>query len=91
MEFYFQKNTSQLIILISTGSFNLGIEKILNKKENKTRSKLSYLVRSYKGTNTGINSAEKRSLETPITINNKVIKTSIYDQDIETTDIIEVK
>ena len=85
------ENTSQLIILISTGSFNLGIEKILNKKDNKTRSKLSYLVRSYKGTNTGINSAEKRSLETPITINNKVIKTSIYDQDIETTDIIEVK
>jgi len=81
----------QLIIMISSSAYNNGFKETIDKKEHKGKLKsLHYLTRSYHGPNEGKTKEEKRKNETPISINGDLIKTSIYDCPIETSNINQV-
>ena len=85
-------NSDQLIIMISSSAYNGGFAKTMKKSENKNKLKsFHYLTRQYIGKNKGSNAEERKRLETPIVINNKVIKTSFYENSSETSHIVKVK
>lgn len=75
--------SDQLIIFVSSTAYNGAIDEVLQDRKNKSKlGRLYYLKRFWRGPNKG--GPDK---EMPITINNKVIKTGIYDQALETSQI----
>tara|TARA_B100000963_G_C22621011_1_gene669966 strand:- start:722 stop:2842 length:2121 start_codon:yes stop_codon:yes gene_type:complete len=85
-------NSDQLIIMISSSAYNGGFKDTMKKRENKNKLKsFHYLTRQYIGKNKGTNAEEKKKLETPIIINDEVIKTSFYENSSETSHIVKVK
>jgi len=79
--------SDQLIIFVSSTAYNGAIDEVLKEKKNKSKlGRLYYLKRFWRGPNQG--GPDK---EMPITINDKVIKTGIYDQVLETSQIELVK